>query len=205
VKTKNSILKSRLTLMICVLVIFGMQPTTESQSDSKRIEYERELKRIGQDIQRALIKRDIVTLAKYKIDDGKSQAKKELQDSASELYCYLFDSSCLRKIASKGGGQKNPFYKTAIIDFFKGNKDFITDVVFWPIAAGKQKSDRQVIASVVFMRPSFKDRFNKILIEGWPLDLWAVEYVACDFIRIENRWVYYGGIFEVAVEEGNIG
>jgi hypothetical protein len=50
---------------------------------------------MGQKIADAVLAKDIPALLNYDRHDWRSQDQKDLKDRSSELYCYLFDSSCI--------------------------------------------------------------------------------------------------------------
>jgi hypothetical protein len=54
-----------------------------------------ELRQIGQKVADAVLAKDIPALLNYDRHDWRSQDQKDLKDRNSELYCYLFDSSCI--------------------------------------------------------------------------------------------------------------
>jgi hypothetical protein len=197
----------RTLFLILALASSLLFPTaSKGLTDEDRVVYERDLKRIGQEIREALVKKDFATLLRYKLDQGTNDPTydsiESLKNPNSFRYCYLFDSSCLRRMGSEHGGNKNPFYKSSIVDFFKKNKQVNVEVIIWHPGDEQYKS---AIARVFFYRPSFKKQTLQVPLENWPLNKWAKDFVACDFVRIQNRWVYYGGIWEIVVDEGDIG
>ena len=132
--------------------------------------------------------------------DAYSVDKIELRDPKSLLFCYLFDTECVREQVSAHGGQHNPFYQRAIIDFLKESEDIGVVVFFWPT-----REDYR-IASVVFFKPSFKEELAKTMragwpSKGWPYEKWAREFVACDFTLYEHKWRYYAGMFKIASDD----
>src|ERR1700737_999307 len=54
-----------------------------------------ELRQMGQKIADAVLAKDIPALLNYDRRDWRSQDQKDLKHQNSELYCYLFDSSCI--------------------------------------------------------------------------------------------------------------
>ena len=56
----------------------------------------RELNLIGEKIAKAVLDKDIHTLLSYDCEDLRSEDKASLKDAKSDLYCSLFDSSCIQ-------------------------------------------------------------------------------------------------------------
>ena len=202
--TLRLILRISLSLALCLSIV----RTSEGETSSEQAAKESVLKQIAQDIRTALLKKDVLALLKYDLRgervkgilyDSYSEDQKQLQDQRSLLYCYLFDTPCLREIASKHSGKRNPFLKKAVYDFFTKNKQTTIEILFWP----PEKDYR--IASVVFLKPSFRINLSEVQRKGWPLDQWAEGFVAVDFILVQDQWRYYEGIFKIAVHEGDIG
>jgi hypothetical protein len=55
-----------------------------------------ELRTLGGTIAAAVLKRDVNTLTKYSRADLRQEEQQALQDKNSRLYCYMFNSSCIR-------------------------------------------------------------------------------------------------------------
>jgi len=66
----------------------------------------RELNLIGEKIAKAVLDKDIRTLLSYDCEDLRSEDKAPLKDAKSDLYCSLFDSSCIQ------GGKWHSVYDT---------------------------------------------------------------------------------------------
>src|SRR5580704_3363222 len=55
-----------------------------------------DLYRIGLDVSKAVLSKNISKLLSYSRPDLRSSDEAELKDDKSDLYCYVFKSSCLR-------------------------------------------------------------------------------------------------------------
>jgi hypothetical protein len=53
------------------------------------------LQQLGEKIAKAVLERDIPTLLSYDRADMRSEDEVHLKNTKSDLYCYLFDSSCI--------------------------------------------------------------------------------------------------------------
>ena len=197
--------KTSQILTLALAIIFFFPAVGSGLRGEDRVVYEKELKRIAQGIRDAVLKKDIKTLSKYKLNDEKSdptyETNENLENPKSFRYCYLFDTLCLKEMAAKYSGQRNPFLKTSILDFLKKKRNLSLSVLFWP----QQKNDSPLIASVVFFNASYKIRQEDILRKGWPYNDWGKDFVACDFVLIQGEWKYYDGVFTVGVDEGDVG
>src|SRR5437016_4891591 len=199
-------------LTLCLLGWLIPPSTSKSAGDLKPNAKQEELKVIGKQLQQAVLTKDIKLLLAYDskgekiggiVYDAYSQDERELLDQNSELYCYLFDTRCLKEIGANASGQNNPFLQTSIRDFLKMQKDVQIEVFVWPKAAAQLLD----VASVIYVTPHF--RANLLSIKNkdgdWPYDKWAKEFVACDFVYTEHGWRYAYGILKVAVSEEGLG
>lgn len=202
-------------LTLCLLVWLIPPSITQSAGDLKpnANAEEEELKVIGEQLQQAILTKDIKTLLAYDLNGEKvggivynaySQDEKELLDQSSVLYCYLFDTRCLKETGDSASGQTNPFFQTSIRDFLKMHKDVQIEVFAWPKAAAQLRD----VASVIYVTPRFRANLMNILKKkdwDWPYDKWAKEFVACDFVYTEHGWRYYSGILKITVSEQGLG
>ena len=76
---------------------FGQQSQKSKTSNaSERALARRELNLIGEEIAKAVLDKDIPTLLSYDREDLRSADEVSLKDAKSDLYCFLFDSSCIQ-------------------------------------------------------------------------------------------------------------
>ncbi|OLC95318.1 MAG: hypothetical protein AUH86_12245 [Acidobacteria bacterium 13_1_40CM_4_58_4] len=75
----------------------GQQPQkSKTSSASESALARRELNLIGEKIAKAVLDKDIPTLLSYDREDLRPEDEASLKDTKSNLYCFLFDSSCIQ-------------------------------------------------------------------------------------------------------------
>jgi len=70
--------------------------TSQAATKKKADPHLEDLRHLGTKIGDAVLARDISTLLSFGRTDMRSQDEAALKDPKSDLYCYLFDSSCIR-------------------------------------------------------------------------------------------------------------
>jgi hypothetical protein len=90
------------SLIAGALLLTTVHPnlTTGSQAKKKSnsaaaTQVRRNLEQLGEKIAKAVLDKDIPTLLSYDRADMRSEDEAHLKNPKSDLYCYLFDSSCI--------------------------------------------------------------------------------------------------------------
>jgi hypothetical protein len=94
-------LSERLAIWISasVLCVFYLAVSVEAQHPKRSDTALDSLRQIGAVVARAVLDKDTTTLLRYDRTDLRAEDESSLKNPKSDLYCFLFDSSC---IAGKG-------------------------------------------------------------------------------------------------------
>ncbi len=106
--------KTGLILCLSIISSFGSIPRalgqqsqkSKASSASERALARRELNLIGEKIAKAVLDKDIPTLLSYDRQDLRPEDEASLKNTKSDLYCFLFDSSCIQ-----GAKWRSVYYK----------------------------------------------------------------------------------------------
>ena|SRR5260370_32687398 len=96
----------------CIIgMAFALIPTAGKQAEKKSspgatTQLRRDLQQLGEKIAKAVLGKDIPTLLSYDRTDMRSQDEVALKNTKSDLYCFLFDSSCI----TRGNGEWRSVY-----------------------------------------------------------------------------------------------
>jgi hypothetical protein len=101
--TNQLSLTFRRALFISSVSIFAMayaniaagQQAKKKSSTAAANQVRRDLQQLGEKIAKAVLDKDIPTLLSYDRADMRSEDEAHLKNPKSDLYCYLFDSSCI--------------------------------------------------------------------------------------------------------------
>ncbi len=120
---------------IGVLVVSScLAASGKAQRPSKSDAALENLRQIGEAVARAVLDKDISTLLRYDRADLRADDESSLKNSKSELYCFLFDSSCV------SGKWRSVFEKLS------GSRQLAIKV----IDGGKSKADGARYATLLF-------------------------------------------------------
>jgi hypothetical protein len=79
-------------VMVCQLVPLVAQQT---QQKSHKSNANRDLRKVGEAVAKAVLEKNIQTLLSYDRADLRSLDEAALKNNQSDLYCYIFDSDCI--------------------------------------------------------------------------------------------------------------
>ena len=87
-------------IVCCCGMMFGCKKGSAATSSAARVEdpATHDLRAIGDRVTAALVGRDINTLLQY---DHDPEDQASLQNKSGDLYCYLFDSSCIPEVKTR--------------------------------------------------------------------------------------------------------
>src|SRR2546428_5657161 len=89
----------KILLILCAAMIsmsYGLISDATSQQPQKKSDIaRRNLHLIGEKVARAVLDKDIPSLLSYDRADFRSEDEASLKNTKSDLYCFLFDSSCI--------------------------------------------------------------------------------------------------------------
>lgn len=89
-------MKNKLPCIGVMTICFGFVAALGAQQSSKRPDDSLgTLRQIGAIVAKAVLDRDVATLLRYDRADLRAEDEISLKDKKSNLYCFLFDSSCL--------------------------------------------------------------------------------------------------------------
>jgi len=91
--------QKQIPLILCAAMIsmsYGLISDATSQQPQKKFDIaRRNLHLIGEKVARAVLDKDIPSLLSYDRADFRSEDEASLKHTKSDLYCFLFDSSCI--------------------------------------------------------------------------------------------------------------
>jgi hypothetical protein len=125
---------TRLTVISTLCVSWGFGGSVQAQRPAKPDAVLENLHQIGKVVAQAVLDRDVRVLLRYDRADLLAEDESSLKDAKSDLYCYLFDSSC---ISGKG---------RSVLDKLATSRQIAIKV----IDGGKSKSNGIRYASLLF-------------------------------------------------------
>ena len=115
-------------------VVYGLASSAKAQHPVRPDSALDNLHRIGDVVARAVLDRDATTLLRYDRTDLRAEDQSSLKNTKSDLYCFLFDSSC---ISGKG---------RSVFDKLSSSRQLAIKVV----DGGKSKVDGTRYATLLF-------------------------------------------------------
>ena len=207
--------RTAITASLAALTLIVACSAGSAVSSSARAQRLAELRGIAEELRAAVLAEDIEKLLKYdprnaeldepvpperwSVNYGFYEADRLLLlDRRSWLYCEVFDSSCLRQLARKPSGAKNPFMRVSIKEFLAGPLE--VRIVFYADERGSEVLEAPVI---LYIRDGSRVQFPKTIRnaeEDLPIDRWGLDFVAAAFRQTKRGWRYDGRMFSVWVQ-----
>lgn len=89
-----SVKLSRYVIRVLLVVLVLLTANAGAESRDASAKDLRALHEIGAEIASAMLRKDVSSLIKYDMDSLRDEHQRDLQDPKSDLYCYLFDTTC---------------------------------------------------------------------------------------------------------------
>jgi hypothetical protein len=88
--------------MTCALIpAAASRQAPKKSSTAETNQLRRDLQQLGEKVAKAVLDKDIQTLLSYDRPDLRSEDEVALKDTRSHLYCFLFDSTCIKSGKNK--------------------------------------------------------------------------------------------------------